>query len=88
MTLAILVITWIRDGPTVVIAVIYTMFCGGKIQREKVLRRRRRRTQGDEPEKIPLQSAPSERYAVPEADYIEPEPTYSSPKPLYRPKYI
>ena len=86
LTLATLVITWIQDGPTVVIAIIYTMFCAGKIQRDKVLRRKRRRTQGDEPEQIPLQTAPSERHAVPEADYTEPAPMYSSPRPGYQPK--
>ena len=86
LTLATLVITWIQDGPTVVIAMIYTMFCASKIKRDKVLRRKRRRTQGEEPEQLPLQSAPSERYDVPEADYTQPAPMYSSQRPGFRPK--
>ena len=56
------------------------------IERDKVIRRERRRTQGEEPEQLPLQSAPSERYDAPEADYTEPALMYSSPRPGFRPK--
>ena len=85
LTLATLVIKWIQDGPTVVIAIIYTMFCASKIKRDKVIRRKRRRTQGEEPKQPPLQSAPSERYDVPEADYTKPVPMFSSQRPGYQP---
>ena len=85
LTLATLVITWIKDGPAVVIAVIYTMFCTGKMRRDKVVRRRRRRTQGDV-EEIPLNEETSERYAVPESGYMEPAPMYTSPRVGFRPK--
>ena len=86
LTLATLVITWIKDGPTVVIAVIYTMFCAGKMRRDKVIRRRKRRTQGGEIEEIPLNEEPSERYAVPESGYMEPAPMYTSPRVGFRTK--
>lgn len=84
LTLSTLVITWIQDGPTVVIAVIYTMFCSGKMNRDKVIRRRKRRNQGENVEEIHLQEPePSERYAVPESGYMEPRgpaPMYTSPR--------
>ena len=86
LTLATLVITWIKDGPTVVIAVIYTMFCNGKMRRDKVIRRRKRRNQGGELEEIPLNEETSERYAVPESGYMEPAPMYTSPRVGFRPK--
>ena len=86
LTLATLVITWIKDGPTVVIAVIYTMFCAGKMRRDKVIRRRKRRNQGGELEEIPLNEETSERYAVPESGYMEPAPMYTSPRVGFRPK--
>ena len=56
------------------------------MRRDKVVRRRKRRTQGEEQEEIQLNEEPSERYAVPESGYMEPAPMYTSPRIGFRTK--
>ena len=57
-----------------------------KNEERQGVRRRKRRTQGEEREEIPLTEEPSERYAVPELGYMEPAPMYTSPRIGFRTK--